>query len=205
MVFSPWPMYPHVATVPTRKRVPLCGTSWCTTPALRAGLTAECSEKDLDNAYRKMAKKMHPDKHLDGWDAGSVLITTMKVLFIAGWQGWKVLGGMKAAVKSLIFPPTMWRYEKHRSRNCWFSCSHLRSDRHQPVQHRAVPLSHVLPIPSGCEHSMANGLGKERENSKIWLCQCPCLVQRWSCPMAFHMFTTHLGDRLQGKAVDGRE
>eukprot|EP00435_Cladocopium_sp_Y103_P046252 s1670_g13.t1 len=27
------------------------------------GLTSQCSERELDNAYRKMAKKMHPDKN----------------------------------------------------------------------------------------------------------------------------------------------
>lgn len=27
------------------------------------GLTSHCSERELDNAYRKMAKKMHPDKN----------------------------------------------------------------------------------------------------------------------------------------------
>merc|ERR1719356_1620277 len=27
------------------------------------GLTADASDKDLDNAYRKLAKKMHPDKN----------------------------------------------------------------------------------------------------------------------------------------------
>merc|ERR1719281_1042373 len=41
------------------------------------GLTADASDKDLDNAYRKLAKQMHPDKN-GGTDAAKKRFQQMK-------------------------------------------------------------------------------------------------------------------------------
>merc|ERR1719326_992157 len=41
------------------------------------GLTADASDKDLENAYRKLAKKLHPDKN-GGTDAAKKRFQLMK-------------------------------------------------------------------------------------------------------------------------------
>eukprot|EP00931_Biecheleriopsis_adriatica_P110800 TRINITY_DN8512_c0_g1_i2.p1 TRINITY_DN8512_c0_g1~~TRINITY_DN8512_c0_g1_i2.p1 ORF type:complete len:576 (-),score=102.66 TRINITY_DN8512_c0_g1_i2:61-1728(-) len=41
------------------------------------GLTPDCTEKDLDNAYRRLAKRMHPDKN-GGTEQAKQIFQTMK-------------------------------------------------------------------------------------------------------------------------------
>ena len=62
LVLSPEPSWRTCRTLQTTASLalasPLHLLSWCNF----GGLHPECSEKELDNAYRRMAKKMHPDK-----------------------------------------------------------------------------------------------------------------------------------------------